>query len=105
LRIERYQNANGRVPFREWLDSLDARHRVAVHRRINVLEEHDHFADCRSLQDGLFELRLIGPGLRVYFAQIGHKVVLLLGGSDKGSQRRAIRLARRRLKEFEERSP
>ena len=105
MRIERYQSANGRVPFNEWLDSLDAQHRVAVNRRIFVLENRDHVGDCRSIRDGLFELRLLGPGLRIYFARRGPKVVLLLGGSDKGSQQRAIRLARNRLREFKERSP
>ena len=103
MRIERYQNANGRVPFTEWLDSLDARHRVAVNRRIDVLEEYDHFGDCHALRNGLFELRLLGPGLRIYLARIGRKVVILLGGSDKDSQQRAIRLARHRLREVKER--
>ena len=104
MRIERYQNANGRIPFKDWLGALDGRSQNSVNRRIDALEEYDHFGDCRSLQGGLFELRLIGIGLRVYFARTGPKVVLLLGGSDKGSQQRAIRLARSRLREFKERS-
>jgi putative addiction module killer protein len=105
LKIERYQSVNGRVPFEEWLDSLDTRQKIAVNRRIYVLEGQDHFGDCRSLQGGLFELRLLGLGLRVYFARAGSMIVLLLGGSNKGSQQRAIRLARSRLKVFKERLP
>jgi putative addiction module killer protein len=104
LRISRYQSANGRIPFEEWLASLDVRYQVAVNRRIDALEEHDHFGDCRTLQDGLFEMRLLGPGLRIYFARSALELALLLGGSNKGKQKRAISLARVRLREFKERS-
>jgi len=103
LKIERYQSASGRIPFKEWFDSLDNRERLAIDRRIHALEEHDHFGDRRSLQGGLFELRLMGVGLRIYFARKDRTIVLLLGGSDKKSQQRSIDLARRRLKEFIER--
>jgi len=88
----------------EWLESLDTSRQNAVNRRIDMLVEHDHFGDCRSLRAGLLELRLVGVGLRVYLSRIGPNAVLLLGGSDKGKQNRAIGLARNRLKEFKERS-
>jgi putative addiction module killer protein len=53
----------------------------------------------------LFELRLAGRiGLRVYFAKIDGAIVLLLGGSDKSSQERAIKRARERLKDYRERN-
>jgi putative addiction module killer protein len=97
LKIAHYQSDNRRVPFDEWFDSLDGRHQAAV-------EEHDHFGDCSSLQGGLYEMRLLGSGLRIYSANVGHAIVLLLGGSDKGSQKRAIKAARERLKDFKERT-
>jgi len=102
LRIEHYQSASGRVPFEEWFQSLDGRHREAVDRRINTLQENDHFGDCRSLKHGLFEMRLLGPGLRIYFARMDYLIVLL-GGLDKKSQQSAIRVARIRLKELKAR--
>ena len=40
---------------------------------------------------GVFELQIyFGPGLRVYYGLHGHKIVVLLGGGDKGSQARDI---------------
>jgi putative addiction module killer protein len=104
LRIEHYQSNKGRIPFDEWFDSLDGRHRAAVERRIAAVEEHDHFGDCSSLRGGLHEMRLLGLGLRIYFTYVGETIILLLGGSDKGSQKRAIKTARIRLKDFKERT-
>jgi putative addiction module killer protein len=49
-------------------------------------------------------MRLLGLGLRIYFAYVGETIILLLGGSDKGSQKRAIKTARIRLKDFKERT-
>jgi putative addiction module killer protein len=46
----------------------------------------------------------LGPGLRIYFANVNQAIVLLLGGSDKGSQQRAIKAARDRLKDFKKRT-
>jgi len=104
IKIEHYQSDKGRVPFDEWFDSLDGRNQAAVERRVAAVEAHNHFGDCSSLRGGLFEMRLLGPGLRIYFAYLGQAIVLLLGGSDKGSQKRAIKTARDRLKDFGERT-
>lgn len=104
MKIAHYQSDNGRVPFDEWFDSLEGRHQAAVERRVAAIEEHDHFGDCSSLRGGLYEMRLLGAGLRIYFAYVEQVIVLLLDGSDKSSQKRAIKAARERLKDFKERT-
>lgn len=103
MEILHYQTESGRLPFREWYDKLDGKHQAAVRRRIRAIEEHGHFGDCRSLRGGLYELRLVGLGLRAYFAKFDGAIVLLLGGSGKSDQKRTIEKARRRLRDFEER--
>ena len=46
-----------------------------------------NFGDCKSLGQGLYELRVDwGPGYRVYYAMIGTACVLLLCGGDKRKQ-------------------
>jgi len=45
-----------------------------------------------------------GPGYRVYFAQGGDDVLLLLAGGSKRSQQRDISLAHKRWVDFKERS-
>jgi len=67
------------------------------------MEAYGHIGDCRSLRGGLFELRLMGSGLRIYFAKIGQDTVLILGGSNKDTQDRAIKVARKRLQKFKKR--
>jgi len=104
LKVELYQSENGGIPFDEWFDSLDGRHQAAIERRVAAVEEYDHFGDCSSLRGGLYEMRLLGPGLRLYFTNVDKAIVVLLGGSGKSSQKRAIKAARIRLKDFKERS-
>jgi len=62
--------------------------------------------EYKKLGGGLTELKLAGFGLRVYFAEVGDVIVLILcggGKNSKGGQARDIRKAREYLDEFERR--
>ena len=100
-----YETDSGQRPFVEWFERLGGRRQASVRRRLRAVEEHSHVGDCSSLRGGLFEMRLAGRiGLRVYFANIDGTIALLLGGSGKSNQQRAIKRARDRLKDFRERN-
>ena len=100
-----YETNAGRRPFVEWFERLDGRRQASVRRRLRAAEEHSHLGDCSPLRGGLFEMRLAGGiGLRVYFANIDGAIVLLLGGSGKSDQKRAINRARDRPRDFRERN-
>ena len=48
----------------------------------------------RNLTDGVSELKIdFGPGYRVYYAQRGTRLLLLLAGGDKSSQSKDIQWA------------
>ena len=105
MRLLVYETGSGRRPFFEWFERLDGRRQASVRRRLRAVEEHSHVGDCSSLRGGLFEMRLAGRiGLRIYFANIDGAIVLLLGGSGKSNQQRAIKRATDRLKDFRERN-
>ena len=96
-----YETDSGRQPFVEWFEKLGGQRQAAVRRRLRAVEEHDHMGDCSSLRGGLYEMRLVGRiGLRVYFAKVDGAIVLLLGGSGKGNQERAIQRARGKAETF-----
>ena len=50
-----------------------------------------NFGEYKVLDDGVCEMKIdFGPGYRVYYAQEGFRVYLLLVGGDKSSQKRDI---------------
>jgi len=69
------------------------RDRKAVARILIRIEAlgRGHTGDARALGGGLHELRIhYGPGYRVYFTRRAGKLIMLLCGGDKASQRRDI---------------
>jgi putative addiction module killer protein len=91
----RYQRADGREPFSEWLAGI--RDKVAQARiRVRLRQvQAGNFGDCEPVGEGVIELRVhVGAGYRVYCGRHGKAVVLLLSGGDKGSQAGDIKLAK-----------
>jgi putative addiction module killer protein len=97
-------DSSRRCPFEEWLGSLkDSKARMRIRARIVRLET-GNFGDCKSLRDGVQEIRIdYGPGYRVYMSRQGKVIVLLLCGSDKKDQDRAIEKAIDYLKDWKRR--
>ena len=91
MEVLHYLTEDGADLYQDWLDRLrDLRARVAVDRRVERLV-NGNFGDRKFCRDGVWELRIdVGPGYRVYYAQAGSTLVLLLCGGDKRSQDRDI---------------
>ena len=81
-----------------WFRKLrDARAKAKILTRIDRLLA----GDVAPIGDGLSELRIhYGPGYRVYFANRGSTLILLLIGGDKDSQQRDIETAKRLAQEY-----
>ncbi len=92
LRI--YRDAQAKSPLTQWLDALkDGRARAHIRVRLERLGA-GNLGDCKPVRDGVQELCIdYGPGYRVYLTRQGPVLVLLLCGSDKGDQDRAIKQA------------
>jgi putative addiction module killer protein len=87
VEIRHYLTASCNDPYQQWLDDLkDLKGRVVVQRRIDRLKA-GNFGDHKFCQEGVWELKIdFGPGYRVYYAQEGKTVVLLLCGGSKRTQ-------------------
>jgi putative addiction module killer protein len=83
------------IVFDLWLDSLRdrmAQKRIAM--RVTRIES-GLLGDWKAVGDGVSELRVdYGPGYRIYFTLRDQVIVILLCGSDKGDQDRAIKQAK-----------
>lgn len=104
VELLRYQNADGRELFTEWLTSV--RDKIAAARiRIRLRQvEAGNFGDCDAVGEGVIELRIhVGAGFRVYCGQHGKAVVLLLCGGDKSTQARDIKRAKELWSEWKRR--
>lgn len=90
------------VEFKAWLVALrDKRARTIISARIGRLQRGLR-GDVKSVGGGVSELRIdLGPGYRVYFAERGVTLVILLCGGDKDSQSRDIRRARALTQEID----
>lgn len=104
IELLRYQRADGREPFTDWLNGL--RDKIAQARiRIRLRQvQAGNFGDCEPVGEGVIELRVhVGAGYRVYCARHGKTIVLLLCGGDKGSQVADIKRARELWSEWKQR--
>lgn len=105
LEIRHYVSKAGKDVFETWLSQLaDIRAQAKIDVRINRLAL-GNFGDCKSLRQGLFEMRVDwGPGYRVYYAMLGKERVLLLCGGDKRTQASDINQALQYLQDYKERT-
>ena len=102
--LQIYSDSAGRVPLVQWLEGLaDRQGRAAIKARLVRLQA-GNLGDCKPLRAGVQELRIDkGPGYRVYLSRQGPVLVLLLCGSDKADQDRAIAQAIEYLNDWKER--
>ena len=87
--------------FDNWFDNLqDSKAQKIIIKRIRTISLGT-FGDVLSLDNGLFEAKIhYGPGYRLYFVNSGKRIIIMLCGGDKSSQKRDIKKARELAKEI-----
>ncbi len=92
--VQTYLSPNGQDPYAQWLAALaDRQARARVLVRVGRMAA-GNFGDSKPIAEGVWELRIDwGPGYRVYYAQAGKRLVLLLAGGDKRTQQADITAA------------
>lgn len=101
--LKLYRTRYGKEPFTKWIEAINNVTAVAqINNRVRRLALGQR-GDCKRVGKGVFELRIhFGPGYRVYFAEQGKEVVILLLGGDKGTQKRNIKQAIVYWKDYKE---
>jgi putative component of toxin-antitoxin plasmid stabilization module len=113
--IELYATVDGACPFEAWHRKLPAGKQVVIKESMQAQLVRRGTGVCsddwgRALGGGLYELRMRQRGvlLRVFFAPIAERRLLVLGGLDKGRhakrQTAAIQACRDRLAEWHQRN-
>jgi putative addiction module killer protein len=105
IELRKYVDARGRCPLDAWLFALKDFHgRARIEVRIRRLSLGLQ-GDWKPVGDGVREMRIpVGPGYRVYYAWDGPRIVVLLAGGDKSSQRRDIERARHYWRDYRDRA-
>ena len=88
--------------FDKWLTGVkDTQHRARIISRFDHIQL-GNFGDYKKLSGNLFELRFFfGSGFRIYYTIKGEKVVFLLCGGDKSTQRKDIKKAKTMMDKME----
>ncbi len=98
--VREYETADGKVPFRDWLATLDRATRARVQARV-VRFETGNLGDHKGVGGGVQEARVMfGPGYRIYFGQDGATLVLLLVGGSKRTQAKDVRRAQQYWRDY-----
>lgn len=94
--IDVYEADTGKLPYQEWENSLSVKDRAIISTRL-IRIRRGNFGDCKPIKNGngIYEFRIdFGPGYRIYYGIKGKRIILLLCGGDKGTQKRDIEKAK-----------
>lgn len=103
IELREYVDAQGHNHYRRWASKQDPGVRVRIDKAVIRLGD-GNFSSVKPEGQGVSTLRLdFGPGYRVYFAQDGQQLVILLAGGTKRRQQEDIELARKLWTEYKKR--
>ena len=96
LELREYRGPDGRSPFGDWFERLNAEAARKVTTALYRLGQ-GNFSSTKSVGAGIVECKInFGPGYRVYFGIDGERIVILLAGGTKQRQQSDIRSAQQR---------
>jgi len=103
VELREYLDRDGRSPFGEWRNGLNAEARRKVTTSLYRLAL-GNVSNLKSVGAGVYECRIhFGPGYRVYLGKDGEQLIILLGGGTKQRQQNDIRVAVDRWEDYKQR--
>ena len=103
IRVEENITEEGKSPFAEWFDGLDAYAANKVNTYLTRIEQ-GNTSNLKPIK-GAFQEVIIdwGPGYRVYIGKDGDKLIILLGGGTNKHQQKDIEHAQWLWEEYKQR--
>ena len=104
--IKYWENEDGSCPVETWLDELAKPQYKLVSKKLILLEKCGNelkMPHSKPLKQGLFELREVTFGLRIYYCFAGNKIIVLLHSAGKKRQPKDIKFARSLMMKLEKR--
>ena len=102
-KLNYYVTDSGEEPFKKWFTKLEKRTQLILIKFIKRVAGGGSKKNIKSLRGGVFEIKIHhGSGYRVYFAQEGDQMILLLLGGNKSSQKSDILRAKKYWSEYGE---
>lgn len=89
IQVEEYIRADGSSPYQMWFEGLD----VQAAAKVAVAKVRLQLGNTSNVEwfRGIGECKIDwGPGYRIYLMQDGATLLILLGGSSKKNQQKAI---------------
>jgi putative addiction module killer protein len=103
IQVVEYLDLGGCSPFAAWFNCLNAPAAAKVTAAIFQLGV-GNWSQVKGVGRGVFERKVdFGPGYRIYFGKDGETLVVLLGGSTKERQQRAVQAAQERWIDYRRR--
>jgi putative addiction module killer protein len=103
VEILEYLAADGRSPYRDWFDTLDAVAASKITVAITRLRL-GNLSNAKGVGRGVQEYRIdFGPGYRIYFGRDGATLVILLAGGTKKRQQSDIETAQAQWTDYKRR--
>lgn len=93
---------NGKIPFDMWFLKLDKSKKAKVLVWLDRCKL-GQYGKFRNLKKGISELKF-DSGERIYFAELGNVIILLLQGGNKTRQSNDIKVAQEYLQDYLERN-
>jgi putative addiction module killer protein len=103
VEILEYLDVEGRSPYRDWFDALDAAAAAKITVAITRIRL-GNLSNAKGVGGGVQEYRIdFGPGYRIYFGKDGEALMILLAGGTKKRQQADITTAQARWVDYKRR--
>lgn len=99
--VEHLKLPSGKVPFADWLLSLDKVSQYKIQTYIERVAKGGCKRNIKSVGEGVFEIKInFGPGYRVYFGEFKNVMIVIIVGGNKSGQIYDIKFAKKLWSEY-----